>query len=170
MANPEQAEKDPLILPQDLEQCQAELTETRREMEELKEKFLRAAAQIENIRKWTERDVLARSKEEQRKLFRGYLEVLDNLERALARPADAEALAQGVRLTLKQFEKVLAQAGVERIQVKPGDLFDPVYHEGVEARPDEVDEPTVAEVVRPGYLYENNLLRPAGVIVLRPLE
>ncbi len=169
MVNPEQAEKDSLILPDNLEGCQAELRETRREMEELKDRFLRAAAQIENIRKWTERDVLARSKENQRKLLRQFLEVVDNLERALEQPAGPDALAQGVRLTLRQFEKVLAQAGVERMQVKPGDLFDPTYHEGVEARTDEVDEPTVAEVVLPGYLYENDLLRPAGVIVLRPM-
>jgi len=170
MANPEPAEKDSLVLPDNLERCQAELTETRRDMEELKDRFLRAAAEIENIRKWTERDVLARSKENQRKLFRQLLEVVDNLERALARPAQPDALEQGVRLTLRQLEKVLANAGVERMRVEPGDVFDPAYHEGMEARADEVDEPTVAEVVQPGYLYENDLLRPAGVIVLRPLD
>ena len=170
MANPEQAEKDSLVLPENLEQCQAELTETRREMEELKDRFLRAAAQIDNIRKWTERDVLARSKENQRKFYRQLLEVVDNLERALSRPAHPEVLEQGVQLTLRQLEKVLAGAGVERIRVEPGDVFDPTYHEGVEARADEVDEAMVAEVVQPGYLYENDLLRPASVIVLRPLD
>jgi len=170
MANPEQAENETLILPENLEQCQAELTEMRREAEELKDRFLRAAAQIENIRKWTERDVLARSKEDQRKLLRQFLEVVDNLERALARPADAQALAQGVRLTLKQFEKVLGQAGVQRIQVEPGDVFDPNYQQGVEVRQDEVDEPTIAEVLLPGYMYENDLLRPASVVVLRPMD
>lgn len=168
MVNPEQ--KDTLIIPDNLEQCQAELTETRREMEELKDRFLRTAAQIENIRKWTERDVMTRSKESQRKLLRQLLEVVDNLERALARPAAPGVLAQGVQQTLKQFEKVLTQAGVERIQVEPGDSFDPTYHEGLEARQAEVDEPTVAEIVQPGYLYENDLLRPASVIVLRPLN
>ncbi|HEX9597158.1 MAG TPA: nucleotide exchange factor GrpE [Anaerolineales bacterium] len=168
MVNPKQ--EDTLLIPDNLEQCQAELIESRRETEELKDRFLRAAAQIENIRKWTERDVLARSKEDQRRLLRQFLEVVDNLERALARPAEPDALAQGVQLTLKQFKKVLAQAGVERMQVEPGDLFDPAYHQGVEARQDEVDEPTIAEIVQPGYLYENDLLRPASVIVLRPVD
>ena len=168
MVNPEQ--EDTLLIPDNLKQCQAELIESRRETEELKDRFLRAAAQIENIRKWTERDVLARSKEDQRRLLRQFLEVVDNLERALARPAEPDALAQGVQLTLKQFKKVLAQAGVERMQVEPGDLFDPAYHQGVEARQDEVDEPTIAEIVQPGYLYENDLLRPASVIVLRPVD
>jgi molecular chaperone GrpE len=169
MANSEQVEKDALILPDNLEQCQAELTETRREMEELKDRFLRTAAQIENIRKWTERDVIARSKESQRILLRQFLDVVDNLERALARPVHPDALAQGVQLTLKQLEKILAQAGVERIKVEPGEAFDPTYHEGVEVRQAEVDEPTVAEIIQPGYLYENDLLRPASVIVLTPM-
>jgi molecular chaperone GrpE len=93
---------------------------------------------------------------------------MDNLERALAHPADANALAAGVRLTLKQFEKALAQAGVQRMQVRAGDLFDPAYHEGIEAHVYEVDEPIIAEVLKPGYLYENDLLRPASVIVIKP--
>lgn len=167
MANPEQ---DTLFIPDNLEQCQAELTETRREMEDLKDRFLRAAAQIENIRKWTERDVTARSKESQRKLLRQFLDVVDNLERALSRPAAPDVLAQGVQLTLKQLEKILAQSGVERLKVEPGDPFDPAYHEGVEVRQDVVDEPTIAEIVQPGYLYENDLLRPASVVVLRPMD
>lgn len=170
MAKPEPAEKETVLLPENLEECQAELTQARREMEELKDRFLRAAAQIENIRKWTERDVLARSKENQRNLLRQFLEVADNLERALAQPAEPGVLAHGVRLTLKQFEKALAQAGVERIQVEPGDPFDPIYHEGVDARPGEVDEPTVAEVVQPGYMHDHDLLRPASVVVLRPTD
>lgn len=170
MVNPEQAEQGKMVLPKDLEGCQAELIETRKEMEELKDRFLRAAAQIENIRKWTERDVTTRSKESQRKLLRGFLEVVDNLERALAQPTDAERLAQGVRLTLRQFEKALAEAGVERMRVQPGDLFDPLYHEGLEARSDEVDLPMIAEVIQPGYFYEKELLRPASVVVLKPLD
>jgi molecular chaperone GrpE len=169
MTNPDPVEREALFLPDNLEECQAELTETRREMEELKDRFLRAAAQIENVRKWTERDVMARSKENQRKLLRQFLEVADNLERALARPADPEVLTQGIQLTLRQLEKTLAQADVKRLQVEPGDAFDPAYHEGVEARPGNVDEPTIAEVIQPGYLYENELLRPARVAVFKPV-
>lgn len=168
MANPEQAEKDTLLLPDTLEECQAVLTETRQEMEELKDRFLRAAAQIENVRKWTERDILSRTKEDQRKRFRQFLDVADTLERALAQPAKPEVLVQGVQLTLRQLEKALAQAGVERISVEPGDPFDPTYHEAVEVRHGNVDEPSVAEVVQPGYLYEKDLLRPARVVVRMP--
>ena len=165
MAKMEQEEKENLALPDDLENCHTLLVETRQELEEVKDKYLRTAAQVENVRKWTERDILARAKEDQRKLLRQFLEVMDNLDRALAQPATAADLYQGVRLTRSQMEKVLAKAGVERMKVEPGQAFDPTFHEAVEVRFQGLEEPTVAEVVEPGYLYENDLLRPARVVV-----
>jgi len=165
MAKMRQEEKEELALPDTLDHCQTLLTEAQQEVEELKDQYLRAAAQVENVRKWTERDTLARAKEDQRNLFRQLLEVMDNLDRALAQPASAADLYQGVRLTHNQFEKVLAKAGVKRMMVESGQSFDPAYHEAVEVRSAGVDEPTVAAVVQPGYLYENDLLRPARVVV-----
>lgn len=162
--------QEELFLPDNLENCHAELTATRRELDETKDKYLRAAAQVENVRKWTERDIFTRAKENQRKLLRQLLEVMDNLERALAQPAEPAVLYQGVQLTRMQLEKVLAQAGVERIRVEPGEAFDPIYQEGVELRYGEVDQPTVATVIQPGYLHENELLRPASVVVVKPLD
>ena len=173
MAQTEQGEKEAVLLPDNLENCHAELSAARQELEETKDKYLRAAAQVENVRKWTERDTLARAKEAQRDLLRQFLDVMDNLERALAHSGDLTdppVLYQGVQLTRNQFAKVLAQAGVERIRVEPGQAFDPTYHEGVEVRFGDVDQPTIVAVTKPGYLYENQLLRPAGVIVVRPID
>ena len=73
-------------------------------------------------------------------------------------------------MTWKQMEKALAQAGVKRIQVEPGDVFDPNYHEGGEVRYGNVAQPTVAAVTQPGYLYEDDVLRPASVVVVRPID
>jgi molecular chaperone GrpE len=167
MEQTEQEERQELLLPENLEDCQTALIETRREADELRDKYLRAAAQVENVRKWTERDVLSRAKEDKRNLLRQLLEVMDNLERALSQPADQETLHRGVQLIGQQLEKVLAQAGVERIRVQPGQPFDPTYHEAVEVRHGDVDHPTVAGVVKNGYLHENELLRPAGVVVIK---
>ena len=170
MAQTEQGEKDELYLPNNLENCQAELSAAQQELEEMKDKYLRAAAQVENVRKWTERDTLARAKEKQRSFLRQLLEVMDNLERALAQLGEPATLYQGVQLTRNQLAKVLAQAGVQRIKVEPGQPFDPNYHEGLEVRFGDVDQPTIAAVTQPGYLYENDLLRPAGVVVVRPID
>jgi molecular chaperone GrpE len=170
MTQPEQGQKEELFLPDNLENCHAKLTETRRELEEAKDKYLRAAAQVENVRKWTERDVLTRAKENQRNLLRQLLEVMDNLDRALAQPAEPAVLYQGVQLTRMQLRKVLTQAGVKQISVEPGQPFDPTYHEGVDVRFGDVNQPTVAAVTQPGYLHENELLRPASVVVVRPID
>jgi molecular chaperone GrpE len=167
---PEQGQKEELFLPDNLENCHTELTETRRELEATKDKYLRAAAQVENVRKWTERDIITRAKENQRNLLRQLLEVMDNLERALAQPAEPTVLFQGVQLTRKQLEKVLAQVGVERVKVEPGEAFDPTYQEGVELRYGDVDQPTVAAVIQPGYYHKDQLLRPASVVVVKPTD
>ncbi|MBN9389827.1 MAG: nucleotide exchange factor GrpE [Chloroflexi bacterium] len=143
----------------------AQLTEARREAEEYKNRYLRAAAEIENVRKQAERDAAVRSRQDRRRLLLGFLEVADSLERALAQVGEASALQQGVRLALNQMLQALGRAGVERIPVKSGDQFDPVYHEAIEVRAGDVANDTVLEVVRPGYLHEKLVLRPAQVVV-----
>lgn len=69
-----------------------------------------------------------------------------------------------------QLRKVLTQAGVEQIEVTPGQPFDPTYHEGIEVRFGDVDQPVVAAVTQRGYLHESELLRPASVVVVRPID
>ena len=165
---PNEHEQEKRLIPATLEDCQAQLTEARRELGELRDKYLRTAAEVENARKWAERDTLARAMESKRDLLRQFLEVMDNLERALAQPAELAALRKGVEITLRQFEQVLAQTGVERIAVQPGQRFDPLYHQAVGVRSGEASEETVAEVVQPGYLHDGAVLRPARVIVMRP--
>lgn len=164
------AMEDELSIPDNLDACRRQLSETLRKLEQTEEKYLRAAADVENIRKWTERNVLARAKEDQRSQLQPFLEVIDNLERALSQPAELITLYRGVELTMIQLKKALANAGVEPIKAEPGDPFDPNYHEGVGARYGEVDEPAIDEVVQTGYLYENELLRPARVTVIKPRD
>ncbi len=154
--------------PETLDDCMAQLDQARRELDATQDKYLRAAAQAENTRKWAERDAQARATQSKRDLLRQLLEVMDNLERALAQPADAAALQEGVQLTLRQLEQVLARAGVQRIAVEPGQPFDPLYHEAVEVRHDGVPQDTVTEVVHPGYRHDGFVIRPAQVVVTRP--
>jgi molecular chaperone GrpE len=151
----------------ELESCQAQLNDARREADELRNKYLRAAAEVENTRKQAERDAAIRAAQEKRLLLREFLEVADNLERALALPADSPGLHEGVRLALRQLQQVLSRAGAEPIAAKAGDAFDPVYHEAVEARAGTVPHDTVVDVVTPGYMHGETILRPAQVIVAR---
>ena len=108
--------------------------EARIESEALRDKYLRAAAEVENARKWAEREATARATRDKRQLLSQLLEVVDNLERALSAHSEARELKRGVEITLRQLEQVLARAGVNQIAVEPGQAFDPFYHEAVEVR------------------------------------
>lgn len=154
--------------PMTLEECQAALTSARQESAELRDKYLRAAAAIENARKQAERVATARVIDRLRKLYARLLEVADNLERALSFAAADDPLSPGVRATLRQLLDVLRQEGVVPIEVAPGAPFDPRAHEAVETRTGDVSEMTVAEVRQPGYMFEGQVLRPARVVVTRP--
>lgn len=151
----------------DLESCARQLDEARRQAEEFKDKYLRAAAEVENARKQAERDAATRVTEEKRRFLREFLEVADNLEMALSVPSDKTDLIEGVRLALQQLQQVLRRHGVERMAVQAGDTFDPVFHDAVEVRPGNEPHDKVVEVVRSGYLYNGTVLRPAQVIVAR---
>jgi molecular chaperone GrpE len=151
-----------------LEECQAALTSVRQENAELHDKYLRAAAAIENTRKQAERVATARALFGLQNLYLRLLEVADNLERALGHAAENDPLAPGVRATLRQLLDVLRREGVTPIEVQPGAPFDPRSHEAVETHEGNVSEMTVAAVSQPGYMFEGQVLRPARVVVTRP--
>jgi molecular chaperone GrpE len=148
--------------PQDLA---AELVRTQQEAADLRDKYLRAAAAVQNTRKWTEREVLSRTTEEQREFLRQLLEVMDSLDKILEVPQDQEALRTGVKLARRQLERVLEKAGVRRMEVQAGQVFDPHSHEAVEARSGNGTQAQVYDVVQAGYMQDDKLLRPARVIV-----
>jgi molecular chaperone GrpE len=139
-----------------------------RENAELKDKYLRAAASIENARKQAERVASVRTQSRLSDLYLRLVEVVDNLERALAYSDDEDPLAPGVRATREQLLDVLRREGVTPIDVAPGAFFDPELQEAVETREGPVAEPTVAAVRAPGYTFEGRVLRPARVTVVRP--
>jgi molecular chaperone GrpE len=94
------------------------------------------------------------------------LPVLDNFERAIAHGEGGE----GVQLVFKDLRAAMERAGLEEVPVE-GVSFDPNIHEAVESRAVEgVTEATIIEVYRRGYMLKDRLIRPAMVVVGRPLE
>jgi len=159
-----------------------ELEAIRQEAAEYKDKYLRAAAELENTRKRLERRYADQAEEEKKRLLRAFLAVADNLERALAHSGDG--FRDGVRLTYQELQRLLCQEGVEPLEAI-GQPFDPYYHEAVdtarlsprpEARPEgspksvdgDHDQETVVGQRQKGYLYRGGLLRPAKVEVAVP--
>ncbi len=121
-----------------------------------------ATAQRERL----QRNAEQRAFEETRKVLQRMLDVSDNLDRAVAQLADGEqgGVAEGVRLTHREFQRALEQAGVERLQ-SIGVPFNPELHEAVASAPAEVASGTILQEVAPGYVYRGALLRPAKVVV-----
>ena len=161
----QKTESGPLISPDD---SQAALAAAQQENAELRDKYLRAAAAIENTRKQAERETHQRMNQRLRSFCARLLEVADNLERALAYTPDDNPLHSGVQATLQQLLAALQQEGVTPIPVAVGVPFDPHHHEAIAAHEADMSQETVEEVVQTGYSFGGEVLRPARVVVTRP--
>ena len=135
-----------------------------------KDQWLRAAAELDNIRKRARRDVAMAESRGIAKLARELLPALDNFERALA-AAEAQPenrdhhLTDGIRLVQSELLGALARVGIEPDSPK-GERFDPHRHEAVAQQPVDGAQPgTIVEVYSAGYTYGEDVLRPAKVVV-----
>ena len=139
---------------------------------QLKDRVLRTLAEMENLRRRTEREVADAKIYGVTSFARDMLSVVDNLARALEHlPADARALAdpqirsviEGVELTSRDLEAVLGRHGVKRLDPK-GQKFDPKFHQAIfEAPDDTLPAGTVSQVVQSGWTIGDRVLSPAMV-------
>jgi molecular chaperone GrpE len=142
----------------------------RRERDELKDRYLRKAADFDNYRKRVERERQQMSHEAMAGLLRDLIPTLDNLERALASEASATALREGVELTRRELVALLEANGVT-VEDPVGQEFDPSRHQAYAYEPSPgFADGTVTEVLRKGYHLGDRLLRPAMVKVARGIE
>ncbi len=168
---PEEVEKpEAAAASPDLEDLQAQLAQKTKEAQENYDRYLRLAAEMENLKKRRERekaDLLLFSNEN---LIKELLPVVDNLELALAhgREQDAPpALLEGLELVQQGFLKALERFGVTPI-TSLGEAFDPAFHNAVqEVENPEAKDCSVTQELQKGYLLHKRLLRPAMVVVAR---
>jgi molecular chaperone GrpE len=151
--------------PQSLEE---QLQTAEKRAQENHERFLRAAAELDNFRKRKEREVSDLRKYANQMLLRELLGVVDNLERALAASlenSESEGLREGVEMTLKELLKIFDQFKVTPIESHE-QPFDPNHHEAVMQEPSDAFPPnTVVRELQKGYMLRDRLLRPAMVVV-----
>jgi molecular chaperone GrpE len=134
-----------------------------------KDQYLRAVAEIENVRKRAQRDVENASRYGLEKFAVELLPVLDSLQAAVsnAARADQKSLVEGQEATLKLLVKAFEKLNIRQINPE-GEPFDPALHEAVMAQESNTAEPNaVLQVVQPGFELGGRLLRPARVIVAR---
>jgi molecular chaperone GrpE len=131
------------------------------------DRYLRAAAEIENVRKRAARDVEHARRYALENFSKELLAVKDSLEMGLdaADSADAKALIEGSEATLKLLATTMERFGV--VEVDPeGEPFDPELHEAMTMQPSgDVEPGSVLTVIQKGYSLNGRLLRPARVVV-----
>ena len=142
------------------------------ENSQLKDRVLRTLAEMENLRRRTEREVSDAKTYAVTGFARDMLTVMDNLARALEHaPAEARGAAdpqiqsviEGVELTARDLEGALARHGVRRLDPK-GQKFDPNFHQAIFEIPDEtLPAGAVSQVVQSGWTIGDRVLRPAMV-------
>lgn len=148
----------------------------RAENSELRDRFLRLAAEMDNLRRRTERDVKDAKSYSVSGFARDMLAVSDNLRRALdAVPADQRAdadatlttLLEGVEMTERAMLSALERHGVKKIEPE-GEKFDPNFHQAMFEIPNPaVPNNTVVQVVQAGFTIGDRVLRPAMVGVAK---
>ncbi|WP_153064682.1 nucleotide exchange factor GrpE [Haemophilus haemolyticus] len=132
--------------------------------------LLRSRAEIENLRRRTEQDIEKAHKFALEKFSKDILNTIDNLERALATPANKEdesvkALFDGVELTLKELVSTVGRFGVEAVGVV-GEAFNPDLHQAISMQPAEGFETNqISVVLQKGYTLNGRVIRPAMVMV-----
>jgi len=152
----------------DAADLQAQLEAANAKADDNYNRLLLAMADFENYRKRVERHRAESALAARRALLRQLLPVIDNLERALAFEDASEGLRGGVQQTLKGFESVLTAEGVRPIPDLTGEPFDPKVADAIETRPaDGVPDDTVIEQTQKGYMLDDQVLRPAKVIVAK---
>jgi len=141
------------------------LTAARQEAAELKDKLLRAHAEMDNLRKRTAREIEDSRKFAIEKFSIALLDIVDNLERALAvEEGNEAALREGVKLTFDSWHTMMDRFDLKRIDAV-GEKFDPHLHEALSQMPSEEPEGTVIAQHVAGYTLHGRLIRPAKVLV-----
>lgn len=137
-------------------------------LEAEKDRFIRLSAEFDNYRKRKQREIDEFKKFANETVFKQFLPVVDNLERAMnsaENTQDLNMLLEGVKLTHKEILKVFQTFNVQQVEAE-NHLFDPNFHQAVtQKETDEVPENTVTDVLQTGYLLHDRLIRPAMVVV-----
>jgi molecular chaperone GrpE len=145
-----------------------ETEELRAQLAQMEDRWRRALADFDNLRKRAARQAAQQRDDERAAVAARWLPVLDNLELALQHAAaDPASIVSGVQAVHEQALSVLADLGFPR-RSDVNEPFDPSRHEAVATMPDAEAKPgTVLRVVRPGYGSDERPLRPAAVIVAK---
>lgn len=156
------------------EQLQKQLKQAEKKAEENWDKVLRVQAEIENLKRRTQKDLENAHKYGLERFAKELLAVIDSLELGIQASTsdnpEVVTLREGSELTVKQFESVFAKFNIESIDPS-GQIFNPELHQAMTIQPSADAKPnTVINVFQKGYSLNGRLIRPAMVVVSKAIE
>lgn len=157
------AQQDPMA------ELKAKLEAAEKDAKDNKDRWLRAAADLENTRKRTKREIEDAKIDSKFKVLKEMLPVVDNLERAIEHAgggAEKNPIVEGVQLVLRQFTTAFERLEVTAIDAM-GQPFDPNLHEAISQQESDQPPGTIIQVLQRGYRAGDRLLRPALVVVAK---
>ena len=156
-------EKDAQFLETSLEE---KLAAAEARTAEMQDSFLRAKADVENMRRRAQEDIARAHKFAIESFAEALVPVKDSLEMALkVETPSIESLKEGVEMTLKQLSSAFEKNRLFEIHPQPGDKLDPMKHQAISMVPAEQEANTIVTVLQKGYMIADRLLRPALVTV-----
>ncbi len=158
--------------PADTSEALARVAELEAKNVELADAYLRAKAEMENIRRRADEEVAKSRKFAVESFAESLLPVCDSLHAAIAAQSAGqgtpEQLLEGVQATLRQLSQALERNKVVEVNPPVGTKFDPHQHQAISMVPADQDPNTVVSVLQKGYLIAERVLRPALVMVAAP--
>ena len=149
--------------------AEAKQAELQAKLAEVSDSFLRAKAEMENIRRRADDEISKARRFAVESFAESMLPVMDSMEAAIAMPdAKVETVLEGVHATKRQLAAALDRNRVLEINPAPGTKFDPHHHQAISMVPAEQDANTVVTVLQKGYSIAERVLRPALVTVAAP--
>ncbi|HXX58580.1 MAG TPA: nucleotide exchange factor GrpE [Thermodesulfovibrionales bacterium] len=164
--------KEGEIIESPAKEAREEKSEPEAELAELKDRYLRLYAEFENFKKRVQKDKEELIRYGNESLLHDILPVIDNLEMALKHSSDdvSDGLVKGVEITLRELQRVVEKYGLSPVPAL-GKPFDPsVHHAMTQVERADVDDKTVVEEFRKGYMLGAKVLRPSLVAVSKKNE
>jgi molecular chaperone GrpE len=157
-----------------IEDLQQKLIKSEKKATENIDKALRVQAEMENLKRRTQKDLETAHKFALENLVKELISVMDSLELGLQaltdQNDDVQKFREGSELTLKQFEAVFSKFNIQKIN-PIGELFDPKRHQAMTMQPSADVEPNhILDVFQKGYCLNERLIRPAMVVVAKAVE
>lgn len=154
--------------PDPVKELEAKVAALEKEKKDNWDRYLRSAADLENLRKRQKREIEDAKFDAKNKILKEMLPVVDNLERAIehATASGTNPIVEGVQLVLRQFTTAFERLDVTAIDAQ-GQPFDPNLHEAISQQESDQAPGTIVQVLQRGYRSGDRLLRPALVVVAK---